>query len=61
MFFLKKIQQRCSLIGKSLRFVFLFFCFSLAGRSSDTLDHFKVFPENEEQQPCQERLLSRQS
>lgn len=52
MFFLKKIQQRCSLIGKRLGFVFLFFCFSLAGRSSDTLDHFKVFPENEEQLPA---------
>lgn len=58
-FSLRKIQQHCSLIGKRPGFVFLVVIFFLSWRSSDTLQHFKVFPENEEQpQPCQEQLVS---
>lgn len=60
-FSLRKIQQHCSLVGKRPGFVFLVVLFFLSWSSSDTRQHFKVFPENEEQpQPCQEQLLSHQ-
>lgn len=60
-FFFKKNTTTLQLDWKKTRFCFSACYFFLSWRSSDSLQHFKVFPENEEQpQPCQEQFLSHQ-